>query len=397
MGSFSSNNGIGSVTQHHWWDGQASGRPGTFTGGDGHLMEAQPGTGRATAITFRSVIAEDHIAEFVPFVTSYADNWSSDWSAEHVFGRSDPIYQWKSTGRSISLGFKVVAGSYREAYTNMCNVSKLTRMLYPYYADGRFSLATAVGKAPLVRLRWGNLIMNSQDAVWTAGVGSAEAEYQNGLLGVIRSLSVTPDLDEGMIEGPGPASYYPKLWNISVDFGVLHENILGWTNAYEAADHDTVDENSVVGEFGLLNRSGHFGWIPEVGAEVGIGDTAAANTGYPYGILSTGCQNQTYQTAMNENIFDEGFEIMQDYLEPTSATPDTDAGILEQEIRQQRLTNFYSRGDSRDAPGIDPNNPLSSRDRTLEPEGGRQSLDRTPVRRFTGNRQSPGSRGQGGY
>ena len=210
-------------------------------------MEAQPGTGRATAITFRSVIAEDHIAEFVPFVTSYADNWSSDWSAEHVFGRSDPIYQWKSTGRSISLGFKVVAGSYREAYTNMCNVSKLTRMLYPYYADGRFSLATAVGKAPLVRLRWGNLIMNSQDAVWTAGVGSAEAEYQNGLLGVIRSLSVTPDLDEGMIEGPGPGSYYPKLWNISVDFGVLHENILGWTNAYEAADHDTVDENSAMG------------------------------------------------------------------------------------------------------------------------------------------------------
>jgi hypothetical protein len=67
-------------------------------------------------------------------------------------------------------------------------------MLYPYYADGRVSLATAVGKAPLVRLRWANLIMNSQDANWNPGIGGGEDSSYNGLLGVIRSLSITPDL-----------------------------------------------------------------------------------------------------------------------------------------------------------------------------------------------------------
>ena len=380
------------IIDRHWWDGQAQGKPGTFTGGDGHLMEQGGGNARASLLTFRSIIDESHIAEFTPFITSLSDNWSSDWSAEHVFGRSDPIYQWKSTGRSISLGFKVPAGSFKEAYVNMCNVSKLSRMLYPYYADGRVSLATAVAKAPLVRIRWANLIMNSQDAEWTPGLGSGESSIHNGLLGVIRSLSITPDLEEGMIEGPGENSYYPKLWNVSVDFGVLHENILGFskTDVHHAAVEPAVLQDGY--EFPGVDAytSYAYNWIPEMGVD----ENDITATGYPYGIKSDGCQNYDYYVFTNhESVTDETPE----YLEPTSGTPDTDAGILEQEIRQQRLTNFYSRGDDRDAVDFDFINSPSNRDRTLEPEGGRLPLDRTPVSRFTGNRQSPGSRGQGGY
>jgi hypothetical protein len=389
MGLTSRNGGVENIINEHWWDGQANGQPGTFTGGDGYLIEANSDEARAPLITFRSVIASDHIAEFIPWVTSFSDTWSSDWSSEHVFGRSDPIYTWKSTGRNIALGFKVIAGSYREAYINMCNVSKLTRMLYPYYAEGRESLATAVGKAPLVRIRWGNLIMNSQDASWTGGMGGDEANYMNGLLGVIKSVSVTPDFEEGMIEGPGPSSYYPKLWNIAVDFGVLHENILGWTGNYEMADHDTVDEDSRVGGDGMYNRADGYGWIPET-PPLGADSDGTANTGYPYGIKSTGCQSYSYSLL---NAPDEGLAIS---AEGTGASPDTDAGILEQEIRQQQLTNFYTRGDERPASDYDFGE--TDRDRSLEP--GPRHLTRTaytPVARPIGNLGSPGSRGQGGY
>ena len=377
------------IIDGHWWDGQALGKQGSFTGGDGHLMEQGTGNARASLLTFRSIIDHSHIAEFTPFVTSFSDNWSSDWSAEHVFGRSDPIYQWKSTGRSISLGFKVPAGSFREAYVNMCNVSKLSRMLYPYYADGRVSLATAVGKAPLVRLRWANLIMNSQDADWNPGIGAGEDSSYNGLLGVIRSLSITPDLEEGMIEGPGENSYYPKLWNVSVDFGVLHENILGFSKT-RVMNPATETVGDLPGRDAYISYE--YNWIPEMG--VGEFDEEA-RTGYPYGIKSDGCQNLTYYLA---NTQDLPVTPPLEYLEPTSGTPDTDAGILEQEIRQQRLTNFYSRGDNREAVDFDFSNSYSgNRDRTLQPERGRRALDRAPVSRFTGNRQSPGSRGQGGY
>ena len=84
---------------------------------------------------------------------------------------------------------------------------------------------------------------------------------------------------------------------------------------------------------------------------MGVGEfDEEARTGYPYGIKSDGCQNLTYYLA---NTQDLPVTPPLEYLEPTSGTPDTDAGILEQEIRQQRLTNFYSRGDNREAVDFD--------------------------------------------
>jgi hypothetical protein len=375
------NGSIWDVPEQNWWDGRAQGQPAgqiPFA----HTMEAR--AYRASMITFKSVIAGDHVAEFIPWVTSFSDNWSSDWSSEHVFGRSDPIYQWKSTGRSISLGFKAVAGSYREAYINMCNISKLTRMLYPHYADGREMLATAVGKAPLVRIRWANLIMNSQDANFVPGQGSDDYMDAHGLLGVIKSVSITPDLEEGMIEGPGPDSYFPKLWNISIDFGVLHENILGWTNVWEETD-DPDSDSRTYGD-SMYSRTGGYGWIPEVGSIDPTTSTGTAETGYPYGIKSTGCINNNGHYPDSEG---EG-------VEETGESPDTDAGILEQQIRQEQFSTFYSTNDGNSVVDFDMTD--INRQRSLSPSEGRVPVGRSVVRRFTGGTSGrSGTRGQGGY
>ena len=165
---------IFTVHNRHWWGSSINRTWKT-------AKDVYQRSGKAPPITFRSIIASEVVAEFSPFITNFSDNWNSDWASEHVFGRSDPIYQWRSTGRSISLGFKVVAQSYNEAYVNMCNISKLTRMLYPYYEQNSVALATAVSKAPLVRIRWANLLMNSQHAEWTDGQGDGGQYHEHGL------------------------------------------------------------------------------------------------------------------------------------------------------------------------------------------------------------------------
>jgi hypothetical protein len=202
---------------------------------------------RNFTIEFQGVIPgtePGHIAAFKPYLTNYSDNWSSDWAGEQVFGRTDPIYTWRSTGRSISLGFKTVAASYGEAVSNMCNIQKLIKLQYPFYMSDSPELATTISKGPLVRIKFANLIMgNAHDthsvmeggdqlpADWYRRPDSFDTPANpKGLLGVIKSLSCSPDLEEGMVEGFGTAALYPKVWNVSLEFGVLHENILGWTS-----------------------------------------------------------------------------------------------------------------------------------------------------------------------
>lgn len=307
---------------HSWWDGSQN-KKDQMTLKDHYVMS------RDNAIVFKSIIAgENGIATFEPFITSYSDNWNSDWNAEHVFGRSDPIYTWKSTGRSISLGFKTVAASYKEAYANMCNIQKLQKMLYPYYYTDGINLATTVAKAPLVRIRFANLIMNTQKAYVEGAASMSNADYtdENGLLGVIKTLSCTPDLEEGMIEGPGASLLFPKVWNVTVDFGVLHENILGWSKLVEEDCPDCVFSfNSPTGRTGL-------NWI---------GDITGDQTGYPYGINSNGCIDGA-MSFKNGNATTFSGDNYDGSATSTAGTPNKDALIEEAEIIQEQLTRFDS-------------------------------------------------------
>lgn len=308
---------------HNWWDGSQN-KEGQMTLKD-HYGEGMYGNSIGFLPLVGGVTAG---AVFDPFITNYSDNWTSDWNSEHVFGRSDPIYTWKSTGRSISLGFKTVAASFKEAYSNMCNIQRLQKMLYPYYYAPGSGLATTIAKAPLIRLRWANLIMNNKNANVNNGSDhhddgtfyNHDDRLENGLLGVIKSLSCTPDLDEGMIEGPGAGVLYPKVWNISLSFGVLHENILGWTTEMSTRSETQVEAGSQ--RPGTITES-RVTWI---------GDTAPGDeTGYPYGVASNHCLPYEAQG--------DGIGVT---AVSTSTTPNKDALIEEAEIVQESLTSFDS-------------------------------------------------------
>ena len=183
-------------------------------------------------ISFYSLIAGSSIGSinFKAYVTSYSDTFSSDWGEEMVFGRNDPIYAFKGTTRSIGLGFQVVAGSLYEAIANLERVQDLAKCLYPAYKR-RHAYSTNLTKPPLMKLKFANLISDHSRAGGsrfnTTRGGSAEAKT-GGLVGVIKSLNITPNFDSGVYDGPGKATVYPKLIEVTIEFGVIHQSSLGF-------------------------------------------------------------------------------------------------------------------------------------------------------------------------
>jgi hypothetical protein len=163
--------------------------------------------------------------DFYAFITAFNDSLSSNWTEEQVYGRQDPIGTFQNTSRKISLSFDLPAANLAEAKGNLTKVNKVKQFMYPaYYKNPNNPEATAItrnalslAKSPLVRLKFANLIQNGDGA---------------GLLGWIGSFSATPIIDMGMFnEGKEKdGKFFPKVYNVSLDFTPQHEYDLGWNS-----------------------------------------------------------------------------------------------------------------------------------------------------------------------
>jgi len=100
---------------------------------------------------------------FKAFLNAYTETFSPDWVSEVVYGRADPIYQYKNTIRNLTVGLKIPAFSKQEAFENLAKVQRLTQFLYPNYTDA--GSATTIAQSPLLRLG----IMNIANAQRTTG------------------------------------------------------------------------------------------------------------------------------------------------------------------------------------------------------------------------------------
>ena len=140
----------------------------------------------------------------------------------------DPISTFKRTGRKINLSWQIVAESETEAIQNLGRISTLVKMLYPSYSsvEGQLSSTTHIAGAPLMRIRFMNLIQNSANG--------------EELLGYVGGFNNTPILDSGFIE-VGPGRIYPKAYDMSCTFTVLHTHRVGW---YGSPDERHFGENN---------------------------------------------------------------------------------------------------------------------------------------------------------
>jgi hypothetical protein len=182
-----------------------------------------------------------YTVKFSAFIENFSDAYNSEWTAEQVYGRMDPIATFMHTRRAIAVSWNIPAASMTQAKQNLSEVGKLISFLYPVYADrGDVNDSTVMNMAPLVRVRFGNLIQNSETEGGLLG-------YLNGFTtdidfneqGVFAFSSTIPDAWTGTEEAlrqaePAQESlqsdkiYYPRNIVLNFEMNVLHEHSLGW-------------------------------------------------------------------------------------------------------------------------------------------------------------------------
>ena len=180
-------------------------------------------------LEFYSFIMNSRIS-FEAFLTSYSDSFNSNWRQDPVYGRMDPIHTFQNTQRTIGLSFTVpnVTNSKHDfagVDFAMARLNMFFQFLYPKY-DGSPNTLT-ISQAPLVRMKFGNMIARSV----MSSVGSVK---DDGLLGAITSLSMTPKIEHGFskrtVSTPPPSPetptdilIYPNFIDLSLSFNVIHE------------------------------------------------------------------------------------------------------------------------------------------------------------------------------
>ena len=179
-------------------------------------------------------IASGLEVDFKAFITSYAENLTSDYQEDRVFGRADPIMTFRSTTRMLNLAWSIPAYSLQEAQMNLAKCNRLVQLMYPAYDKG--NRANTLSKPPLMRIRFANLIRN-------AARGADPSAQVSGLLGAVDSLNVTPSFDDqgGGFFDPGSSTLYPKLITVSCNFKVLHEHDVGWGEEIGFNDPELTD------------------------------------------------------------------------------------------------------------------------------------------------------------
>jgi len=155
--------------------------------------------------------------EFPAFLENLSDQYQSHWNAQDVYGRMDPIVNFINTRRSFSVSWNVPADSYADAKLNLLKINQLLGFLYPLYAKGAGG-ATAINQAPLMRVKFGNIIQNP---------------LGGGLLGYLNGFTFDPRVENGMFhhQGEKGMEYYPKTVLLNFEMNVLHEHELGFEQA----------------------------------------------------------------------------------------------------------------------------------------------------------------------
>jgi len=202
--------------------------------------------GHQMVVSFRHEPSGESVF-FKAFITSMTETYSCDWTEEAIYGRNDPTQIFRQTTRRISLGLKVPAETFGEAYDNLGRVGRLEQFLYPNYTP--VGLGHTISQGPMVRMKVMNLIakagtQTAADAVSTtqgggAGSVASDASYgkyksgpdaAKGLLGAITNLNVNHNLEtlEVNIFTKDKNTVLPGLIEINVDFVAVHEKRLGW-------------------------------------------------------------------------------------------------------------------------------------------------------------------------
>lgn len=172
---------------------------------------------RPVGTTYRSVY-------FRPLITSFAESFTPEWNKANYLGRVDPVATYQSTGRTITIGFKLVAFGPEDVRTIYQKLHWLQSMVYPTYDKNLMMTA-----GPVVRMRVGDVVNGSSSA------------SGKGLPGIIESLDF--DYTDALWELK--AGYkVPRNIEVSLTFTVIHEVPVGLGNEGMFGGLGSVDDKT---------------------------------------------------------------------------------------------------------------------------------------------------------
>ena len=208
------------------------------TGGNGKQFFFADGTdalaNKDFIITIKHVPSGKMI-KFKAFITAFNDTFAQDWNSEPVYGRADPLYNFKQTTRKISIGFKMPAASEGEAYENLTKAQQLSQFMYPNYTD--VNGAKTLSQGPLLRLQVMNLLQSTKNKERNSIESPDDILYTSygagdeGMLGFCSDVTFNFNLensDHGVFQKAN-GTILPKLIEVSIGgFSPIHEHHLGW-------------------------------------------------------------------------------------------------------------------------------------------------------------------------
>ena len=178
------------------------------------------------------------LINFKAFITSYNESFALDWASETVLGRLDPLYMFKQTTRSVTLGFKMPASTTGEGFENVYRLDRLRSFVYPLYADSTNALSIA--EAPLVRISVLNLLTDGtasrtySQLFGTLAQSSQGAKLQHGALAIIKNINTNFNLGNhavfeagSQVDGLPIRGIIPQFIEVSIDFTIIHDDMLG--------------------------------------------------------------------------------------------------------------------------------------------------------------------------
>ena len=178
------------------------------------------------------IIVIEHVTsgkkvEFPAFLTAFSDQYGVQWSNDQIFGRQDPIKQYQSTSRTISIGFDILADDEQSARSNLAKYSLMIKMLYPTYSAPLGGAGNSIGRTikapPIVRMRFVNMIQS--------------VSGNSSLLGCIDGLTFSP-VDAAGYFYDTVGNLFPKHYKVDIKFTPQHEDIIGWDETNQSLSPD---------------------------------------------------------------------------------------------------------------------------------------------------------------
>ena len=170
---------------------------------------------------------------FRAYITGFTEEISPTWNNQVYIGRSEPVYQYDSTERSLSFTLRLFAHTEDELTAIYIKMNRLTSMCYPQLLkdnqlqSGNFSKIR--NKPPLLKLRIGDLI------------GRRDAE----VTGFLKSLSYSYP-DEGLWETKS-GKKVPKFIECTIGYQVIHATVPN----FNFANPNAVETESF---YGITNK-----------------------------------------------------------------------------------------------------------------------------------------------